>query len=128
MYGSPQHETNDVYKLPGDYYVIDFNADGIIDNSDQVPYGYSDAPQNTYNLTAGFEWKGVSAFVQFYGVNNVTRYIPLASFASQLNTVYEMGTWWSPDNPNADVTFPAGYQRQVIMMEPSTCLTHHISV
>lgn len=106
LYGSPVHETNDRFKIPGDYYVIDFNGDGIIDNNDQVPWGYADAPQNTYNVTMGFEWKGLSAFVQFYGVNNVTRWVGLSSFGSQLNTVYDMGTWWSMETPDADVTVP----------------------
>ena len=106
LYGSPQHDTNDGYKLPGDYYVVDFNADGIVDKEDLVPYGYASAPQNTFNTTFGMQWKGLSAFVQFYGVNNVTRNVPLRSFGSQLNTVYDMGTWWSADNPTADITVP----------------------
>ncbi|WP_346857973.1 TonB-dependent receptor [uncultured Draconibacterium sp.] len=106
LFGSPQHDTNDPYKVPGDYNIIDFNADGVIDSKDQIPWGYSDSPQNTYNATLGFEWKGFSAFVQVYGVNNVSRNVPLTSFGSQLNTVYDMGTWWSEDNVNADVTVP----------------------
>lgn len=106
VYGSPQHNTNDGQKLPGNYYIIDFNGDGVVDDSDRVPYGYSDVPQNTYNATVGFEWKGFSAFAQFYGVTNVTREVPLTSFGSQLNTVYDQGTWWSRDNQNADVTVP----------------------
>ncbi|QIA08084.1 SusC/RagA family TonB-linked outer membrane protein [Draconibacterium halophilum] len=106
MYGSPEHDTNDPYKVPGDYYILDFNADGIVDSKDQIPYGYSGSPQNTYNATVGVEWKGFSGFVQFYGVNNVTRNVPLTSFGSQLNTVYDFGTWWSQETPNADVTVP----------------------
>lgn len=106
LYGSPQHDNNDSHKLPGDYYIIDFNADGVVDNKDRIPYGYSDTPQNTFNATIGFEWKGFSAFAQFYGVNNVTREVSLVSFGSQLNTVYDMGTWWSKENTSADVTVP----------------------
>lgn len=106
LYGSPEHDTNDPYKIPGDYNIIDFNADGVVDSKDQIPWGYSNSPQNSYNATLGIEWKGFSAFVQFYGVNNVTRNVPLTSFGSQLNTVYDMGTWWSQDNINADVTVP----------------------
>ena len=106
IFGSPQHNTNDLHKLPGDYYIIDFNGDGIIDNKDLAPYGYSGTPQNTYNATVGFEWKGFSGFLQFYGVNNVTRVVTLTSFGSQLNTVYDMGTWWSKENISADVTTP----------------------
>lgn len=106
LYGTTPHSTNDRFKLPGDYQIIDFNGDGVIDNLDQIPYGYSDAPQNAYNATVGFEHKGFSAFVQFYGVTNVSRYVPLNSFGSQLNTVYDLGTWWSRETPNADFTVP----------------------
>jgi TonB-linked SusC/RagA family outer membrane protein len=105
VYGSPQHNTNDAQKLPGDYY-IDFNGDGVVDDSDRIPYGYSDVPQNTYSATVGVEWKGFSVFAQFYGVNNVTREVPLTSFASGLNTVYDNGSWWSRENTNADVPVP----------------------
>lgn len=106
VFGSPQHNTNDNQKLPGTKYIIDFNGDGVIDDSDQIPYGYSDIPQNTYNATVGFEWKGFSGFVQFYGVTNVTRNVPLNSFGSRLNTVYDMGTWWSGESMTGDVPVP----------------------
>ena len=106
IYGTPQLNTNDNQKLPGDYYIIDFNGDGIVDDSDRIPFGYSDTPQNTFNATLGFEWKGFSGFVQFYGVSNVTREVPLNSFGSRLNTVYDMGTWWSRETPDADVVVP----------------------
>ena len=107
VYGTPKYDTNDAHKLPGDYYIVDFNADGVVDSKDSVPYGYTGTPQNTYNATVGFEWKGFSAFAQFYGVTNVTRDVPLTSFGNKLNTVYDMGTWWSPENPQADVVVPA---------------------
>ena len=82
-------------KLVGDYYIVDFNGDGIVDNKDQAPYGYTNSPENTFNATVGFEWKGFSAFAQFYGVTNVTRDVALNSFGSKLNTVFDNGTWWS---------------------------------
>lgn len=106
LFGSPAHDANDSQRLPGDYYIIDFNGDGIIDTNDRIPYGYSNTPQNTYNATLGFEWKGFSGFVQFYGVNNVSRSVPLVSFGSGMNTVYDMGSWWSADEMNADITVP----------------------
>jgi len=106
IYGSTMHDKTDIYKLPGDYSAIDFNADGVIDSKDNVPYGYSGSPENTYNATLGFEWKGFSAFVQFYGVNNVTRVVNLTSFGNGLNTVYDLGTWWANDHNNAEITTP----------------------
>lgn len=106
LYGSTMHDSNDSQKLPGDYNIIDFNGDGVIDSKDQIPYGYTNVPENTYNATIGFEWKGFSSFIQFYGVNNVTRDVTLTSFGNKLNTVYDNGTWWSKDNQNADVVVP----------------------
>ena len=108
LFGAPAHDSSDSQKLVGDYYIVDYNGDGVIDSKDSVPYGYTSSPENTYNATIGFEWKGFSAFAQFYGVNNVTRDVRLTSLASNLNTVYDAGTWWSK--------------------EPSTCMTDRIFV
>ena len=105
VYGSPKFECDDKFRLPGNYYIVDFNGDGQIDSKDSAPYGYSSTPQNTYNITVGYEWKGFSCFVQFYGVTNVTRDVTLQSFGNKLNTVYDLGSVWSVDNPNADMTY-----------------------
>jgi hypothetical protein len=106
LYASPQHNTNDMAKLPGNYYIADFNGDGIVDDFDAAPYGFSGVPQNTYNTNLGIEWRGLSLFLQFYGVNNVTRDVALGSLNGGLNLVYDEGTYWSKDNPNADSPLP----------------------
>ena len=107
LYGSTPFASGD-NKIPGSYYIIDFDADGIIDDAnDKVPYAYSGNPQNTYNASIGFDWKGFSAFVQFYGVNNVTRSVALVSFdRTDRNVAYDMGTYWSKDNVDADISMP----------------------
>ena len=108
IYGSPKHDSNDDQKLPGDYYTLDFNGDGRIDNvNDIVPYGYSSIPQNTYNVAVGVEWKGFNLYAQFYGVTNVTRDVTMVSFSDvMLANVYDQGKWWSDDHNNADVITP----------------------
>ena len=108
LYGSPKHDTSDGQKLPGDYYIVDFNGDGVVDNTnDNVPYGFTGSPQNTYNATIGFEWKGFSCFAQFYGVTNVTRDVTMISLSDpMLANVYDQGTWWSTDHANAEVLTP----------------------
>jgi TonB-linked SusC/RagA family outer membrane protein len=108
LYGSTKLNTYDDQKLPGNLNMIDYNGDGVIDNKDVVPYGYPERPQNTYNATVGVEWKGFSAFVQFYGVNNINRYLQLVSFSGQYHydNVYKQGSYWTKDNPNADVPMP----------------------
>ncbi len=106
IYASTQMNTNDLQKLPGDYQIVDFNGDGVVDNDDSVPYGFSGNPQNTYNATVGFEWKGFSAFLQFYGVNNVTRQVVFTSLSGKLDNVYNEGTYWSKYDMDADSPLP----------------------
>ncbi|HYX05535.1 MAG TPA: SusC/RagA family TonB-linked outer membrane protein, partial [Bacteroidales bacterium] len=96
--GSTERITNNDNKLPGDYNIIDFNGDGIIDNYDRAPYQYSDIPQNTYSATFGIEWKGIGFSTQFYSVNNVTRQVTFPTFHSQSNVAYVEGTYYSVGN------------------------------
>ncbi len=107
VYASPQFDSKDNMKIPGDYYYIDFNGDGVINNDDSAPINYSNIPQNTYNATIGVNYKGWAAFVQFYGVNNVTRDVALGSFGNNhMDNVYDLGTWWANDHEGADLTTP----------------------
>ena len=85
---SPTRLANNQNKLPGDYYIVDYNGDGIIDQNDQAPNGYTSNPQNTYTTSLGFDWKGFSLFVQFYGVNNVTRTISFPDFQGKSNVMF----------------------------------------
>lgn len=115
LYASTIHNANDSQKLPGNFHIIDFNADGVIDSYDNIPYGFTGSPQNTYNVTTGIDWKGFSAYVQFYGVNNVTRQVVLGSLTSQNHIVYDEGSYWSKDNIHGDtpkprwLTTPSGF-------------------
>lgn len=94
--GSSAWTTGNDMKLPGDYNIIDFNGDGIVDKNDSAPYQYSTTPQNTYNASLGFEWKGFSCFAQFYGVTNVTREVNFPTFRSTAHVAYAEGKYWIP--------------------------------
>jgi hypothetical protein len=106
VYGSTRHDANDADKLPGNFNLIDFNGDGVVNSFDNAPYSYPERPQNTYNATIGAEYKGFSAFVQFYAVNNVTRNVQQTNFANSLNAVFPQGEYWTAQNPNADLPVP----------------------
>lgn len=95
LYGSPVRESNNSSKLPGDYNIIDFNGDGKINEDDKAPYGYSTSPQNTFSTTVGFEWKGFSLSVMFYGVNNVTRQVYFSNFHNSTNVAYVEGDFYN---------------------------------
>ena len=104
LYSTPAREKNDGQVLIGDHYLVDFNGDGIVDETnDKAPYGYTEIPEHTYNGTIGWEWKGWSIFAQLYGVFGVTRDVTLRSFPSTLLTVYNTGTLWNPVDGNGEV-------------------------
>ena len=108
IYASTTYATNDGEKLPGNYFLIDYDADGLIDtNKDTAPYGYSNRPQNNYNLSFGFDYKGWSIMVQLYGVNNVTRSVTFENFASNIDIAYAQTLdHWSKENPDASYFLP----------------------
>ena len=103
--GSTNWSTDNLNKLPGDYNIVDFNADGVVDDYDRAPYQYASIPQNTYNASIGWEWKGFSVFAQFYGVNNVTREINFPTFRSTAHVAYVEGDYWTP-NGTATLPYP----------------------
>ncbi len=107
LYSVPAREKDDSQVLIGDHYIVDFNGDGIVDETnDQAPYGYTGNPEHTYNATIGWEWKGWSMFAQFYGVTGVTRDVGLPSFNNKLLTAYDNGTWWNPMENTGEVVPP----------------------
>jgi TonB-linked SusC/RagA family outer membrane protein len=117
VYASTPFNTNDASKLPGGRYVIDYNSDGVIDDQDSVPYGYSGTPQNTFNTTVGFDWRGLSGYAQFYGVNNVNRWTNFGSLGGNELAYAVDGGYWSMDNLDANTQMPrwntsvSGYSR-----------------
>ena len=56
MYGSTPHDSNDEHRMPGNYNILDYNADGIITLDDNIPYGFTGNPQNTMNAQIGFDY------------------------------------------------------------------------
>lgn len=96
----------------GDLKYVDLNGDGLIDDKDEAPIGYTSIPGINYGFTLGFQYKGieVSAFVQGVG-----RYS--SNYAAQ--GVYEniiRGTYfgyhktaWTPERYAAgeEITYPA---------------------
>ena len=107
LYSTPAREKDDTQVMIGDHYIVDFNADGVVDETyDQAPIGYTGNPEHTYNATIGWEWKGWSWFAQFYGVTGVTRDVGITSFNNKLLTVYDNGDWWSPTTGNGEVVVP----------------------
>ncbi|MCV9389268.1 SusC/RagA family TonB-linked outer membrane protein [Reichenbachiella ulvae] len=108
LYTGVVGENND-FLLPGDYRLLDYNGDGVINGNDNTLYGYPNRPQNTYNLTAGASYKGVSLTVTFYGAYNITTNIRLDEFAFNSSSIYQsqLDDTWSPEYGNQDPSLRA---------------------
>jgi TonB-linked SusC/RagA family outer membrane protein len=106
VYGSTRNDQNDAAKFPGWFNLIDFNADGVIDGFDSAPYAYPTRPQNTYTASVGVDYKRFAVFVQFYGVNNVSRQLDQSAFGAKLNNVFKVGDYWARDNQDARSPLP----------------------
>ncbi|HRZ97767.1 MAG TPA: TonB-dependent receptor [Paludibacter sp.] len=57
---------------PGDFRYKDVNNDGVVDDRDKLPIGYSDIPEATYGFSYGFNWKGFDFSMMWQGSYNVS--------------------------------------------------------
>ncbi len=57
---------------PGDIKFKDVNGDGVINNDDQVPIGYSGFPEKIFGISLGGNYKGFDVSVLFQGAGNVS--------------------------------------------------------
>ncbi|WP_243349206.1 SusC/RagA family TonB-linked outer membrane protein [Parabacteroides sp. FAFU027] len=57
---------------PGDFRYRDVNGDGVVDDRDKLPIGYSDIPVATYGFSYGFNWKGFDFSMMWQGAYNVS--------------------------------------------------------
>ena len=58
--------------MPGDIKYKDINGDGVINDNDQVPIGYSNFPEKIFGFSFGGEFKNFDFSVLFQGASNVS--------------------------------------------------------
>lgn len=98
---------NNAAFLPGDFRLIDYNADGIIDFNDNVAFGFPNRPQHTYNIILGGDYKGFNFTMNFYGQYNVTQTVGLNEFAFFAPAIYQeqLDATFTPEYGNTNPTF-----------------------
>jgi len=102
VYASSPADVN-IYRLPGDWDIVDFNGDGVINTFDVVPFGFPNRPQNTYSSILGFGYKSFSFMMQFYGTRNSHINISLEtpSTMPRYGVSQQLSDYWTPDNTDA---------------------------
>lgn len=97
----------------GDIRYVDINGDGMIDQKDRVPIGYSNLPQYAYNVNLGFSYKGFDFSVLCIGTANgsfpIGFYLKGPFFKNQsaaFQWQYD-GQWTAEKAANGDkITYP----------------------
>lgn len=57
--------------LPGDYWYVDWNDDGVVDGNDSHPVATYNLPVFNYGITAGLEWKGIDFQMNWQGAAGI---------------------------------------------------------
>ncbi len=101
-------------RLPGDFRQIDYNADGIVDQDDVVPYGYTNIPEYNYSGTFSYAYKGFGVVAQLYGVFNVTSNASYGGVGDAFNKNFSLASKihkndsWAPElGRTTTATYPA---------------------
>ncbi|WP_159475005.1 TonB-dependent receptor [Dyadobacter sp. 3J3] len=80
---------------PGDIKYKDYNGDGVINDFDAVPIGYSNLPEKTFGASLGLNYKGFDLSVLFQGVGNVSHYY----------TRFQRGTGYGQAPPEGSASY-----------------------
>lgn len=99
---------------PGDIKYKDINGDGIIDDFDKIPIGYSDIPEITYGFGASLNWRNFDFSFFFQGTGRVTCFEegqtlnPFTATAPANNGFHKEVFYkrWSIDNPDIHAKYP----------------------
>ena len=92
---------------PGDCVYVDLNGDGIVDQNDQKPLGYTDNPEITYSVNFNFQWKGLDFSMLWVGADHVSRQLngyfrdQFGSTNTSALTQWVADNSWTVDNQDA---------------------------
>ena len=91
----------------GDAVYVDLNNDGVIDQNDQKPLGYTDTPEITWSVNGSLNWKGLDFSMLWVGAAHTSRQLN-GYFRDQFGSTNTsaLAQWvadnsWTEDNPNA---------------------------
>lgn len=80
----------------GDIRYKDINGDGLIDQKDMVPMGYSNLPEYTYNFKLGFNYKGFDVNALFNGSMHGSYYLS-STYTESYGKIGGMAYQWQID-------------------------------
>jgi len=109
VYNSTGQLTNSMNRLPGDFGIVDYNSDGVLDTDDIAPIGYASRPQYSYAPALGASYKKWSLNMRFFGTYNVAGNVSdsYSWWGSQtlepVISTYLIEESWSPERDNTEI-------------------------
>jgi TonB-linked SusC/RagA family outer membrane protein len=92
--------------VPGDWWNMDWNEDGVVNDNDQHPIANKGLPVFNYGISTGAAWKDFDLTMNFQGAYGV--YVQYAEVLTEAlafggqNTLTWFMDRWHPEDPNAD--------------------------
>ena len=97
--------------LPGSWWFVDWNGDGIVNDDDRYPIASKNMPLFNYGISLGASWKGIDLNVLFQGVQRTytaftevyTEALPfgeksgITQWLDRWRPVDAEGSWFSPE-------------------------------
>ncbi len=96
--------------LPGDWYLTDWNGDGVINSGDEHPIATMGLPVFNYGISIGGSWRNFDLALDWQGAHGV--YVQYAEVLTEAlpfggqNTLSWFMDRWRPEDPNADLFNP----------------------
>ncbi len=110
VFNSTPAENAGTLVIPGDYGVLDYNSDGIINNDDLIPMKYPTYASNSFAFTLGVQYKNFSLHGMFNGVFNIAKTIPTNYYYSMKEGDGVLNgherDYWTSDNLDAQSISP----------------------
>lgn len=86
---------------PGDFKYKDLNGDGVVNEKDQAPIGYSNVPEYAFGTAFSITYKNFDLSALFQGVSNVTNFYNSYGTFPILNYIDRHNYSWTPERAAA---------------------------
>jgi len=94
---SPVQSVGGHTSRPGDFKYRDLNGDGVVDEKDEAPIGFSTVPEFTFGGALSASYKNFDFSVLFQGVANVSNYWQLRGTFAKVNFVSRHLNSWTAE-------------------------------
>lgn len=114
---SPRQEVGARPSLPGDLKFKDLNGDGIVDNRDQAPIGFSTVPEYQFGTAFSITYKDIDFSVLVQGVTNISNLYAGAGTFEGTNYYSQHLESWTPERAAAGL--PIKHPRLTTQVSPN---------